>query len=330
MSAWGFFFLVMLILILFQFLVILYLWNNPPESSNKTITEKSSEEDEKKGWRSGFESLLEGFKQLNQAVNHPTSDTPKHVAPSKGNAPLYPSSGGYYDVRDPILPHGFVNYKEEVQKNDFKTYQDLTQRIAEEVFGVPFKKNVRPPWMKIDGKSKPLELDMISTVPVGPTQQYIAIEYNGEQHYRFPNYFHKNNEEGYAKYLRQCQYDDLKPDLCNKQNVYLITVPYTIHRRGQKAVEDIRKWLLYYSPENQLKLMHQARAEQEPNETSASKEGFILKTPTVRGFPVGPPGMRELEDLRFSFASRRPPVFEGTMMGKVSNNNMYHGIIGVV
>jgi len=68
----------------------------------------------------------------------------------------------------------------------------------------------------------------------------IAIEYNGKQHYVFPNGFHKTIEE----FEKQKERDLLKLDLCDKNGVYLITVPYTIE------LKFISKYIEYYHPKN--------------------------------------------------------------------------------
>ena len=51
----------------------------------------------------------------------------------------------------------------------------------------------------------------------------IAIEYNGEQHYKFSNYFHKT----YDKYLEQRKRDIAVKDWCNKRDITFLEIPYT-------------------------------------------------------------------------------------------------------
>ena len=62
----------------------------------------------------------------------------------------------------------------------------------------------------------------------------LAIEYNGEQHYRYVPYFHKN---GTVDFKKQQDNDVLKNQLCQENNIYLITVPYWIFNK-EKYIED--------------------------------------------------------------------------------------------
>jgi len=106
-------------------------------------------------------------------------------------------------------------------------------RAANEIFGCEFKK-IRPNWLVNPKTGRKMELD-------GYNQDLkIAIEYNGKQHYVFPNGFHKTIEE----FEKQKERDLLKLDLCDKNGVYLITVPYTIE------LKFISKYIEYYHPKN--------------------------------------------------------------------------------
>lgn len=52
----------------------------------------------------------------------------------------------------------------------------------------------------------------------------LAVEYNGKQHYVYPNDLHKNEIE----FLEQIKRDKEKKKLCDQYGIYLIIVPYTI------------------------------------------------------------------------------------------------------
>ena len=51
----------------------------------------------------------------------------------------------------------------------------------------------------------------------------LAIEYNGEQHYEFIEFFHRNGPEDLKA---QKERDRIKQKLCNDNGIYLIVVPY--------------------------------------------------------------------------------------------------------
>jgi hypothetical protein len=97
--------------------------------------------------------------------------------------------------------------------------QEACCRAAEEIFGVPFRRDVRDiPWLYNPETGARLELDCYNE------ELGVAIEHNGEHHYKFPNRFNKNKEEWIAMLRR----DKLKPELCDKNGVYLVTIPYWV------------------------------------------------------------------------------------------------------
>jgi hypothetical protein len=52
----------------------------------------------------------------------------------------------------------------------------------------------------------------------------LACEYNGAQHYKYIPYFHKTKDSFHNQKYR----DYMKRDLCNKNGITLIEVPYTV------------------------------------------------------------------------------------------------------
>jgi hypothetical protein len=70
----------------------------------------------------------------------------------------------------------------------------------------------------------------------------LACEYQGEQHYRYVPYFHKNKEAFYNQKYR----DQLKKELCEKNNIYLIRVPFyeNIDLFLKKEIDAWRRWKL--------------------------------------------------------------------------------------
>lgn len=81
----------------------------------------------------------------------------------------------------------------------------------------PFVK-IRPKWLLNTETNYRLELDMYND------DLKMAVEYNGAQHYKLVNFFHTDE----SKLKEQQHKDALKKDLCIKNNVFLIIVPYTI------------------------------------------------------------------------------------------------------
>jgi predicted nucleic-acid-binding Zn-ribbon protein len=72
-----------------------------------------------------------------------------------------------------------------------------------------------------------------STVKIHNTNYYwdgynehykVAFEYNGYQHYKFPNFYHGNN---IFKFLKQRKSDIVKKQYAKDENITLLIIPYT-------------------------------------------------------------------------------------------------------
>jgi len=111
--------------------------------------------------------------------------------------------------------------------------EDICRRVMEEIYGVPFKK-ARPDFLKNPETGYNLELDCYNE------ELGLAVEYNGEQHYRYPNRFNKD----FSEFIKQVRRDQFKVEMCDLNGVYLITVPYNVPH------DKIRDYILYYLPEN--------------------------------------------------------------------------------
>jgi hypothetical protein len=86
----------------------------------------------------------------------------------------------------------------------------------EKIFSKPFQK-IRPDMLKNTVTGKNLELDLYND------ELKLAIEYNGEQHYKFFPKIHKN----YEHFQTQKYRDEMKKMLCQTNGITLIEVPYT-------------------------------------------------------------------------------------------------------
>ena len=77
----------------------------------------------------------------------------------------------------------------------------------------------RPDFMvnKVTGDKYNLELDCYNS------ELQLAVEYNGEQHYKYIPFFHKNKEAFYNQKYR----DEIKRIRCRDLGIKLIEVPYT-------------------------------------------------------------------------------------------------------
>lgn len=102
--------------------------------------------------------------------------------------------------------------------------------IVEEIYKKAFNK-VRPDFLKNPETGSNLELDCYND------ELKIAIEYSGSQHYKFPNYFHKTNED----FIKQVRRDQFKAQVCDLNGIYLITVPYWVpeHKLKEFIIEHL-------------------------------------------------------------------------------------------
>ena len=122
------------------------------------------------------------------------------------------------DIREPA---GFVSKMEE-----------LTCRTMEEIFkGYRFSK-IRPNFLKNPETGRNLEIDCYNE------ELKIGVEYNGIQHYKWPNFTSQTEDEFILQYRR----DQYKVKTCDENGVYLIRVPYYI------KANYLKEYLLQYLP----------------------------------------------------------------------------------
>lgn len=102
---------------------------------------------------------------------------------------------------------------------DCKNYikENICRDILQNLFSDKFRTE-RPDFLRNILTGHNLELDCYNE------NLKLALEYNGKQHYEFTPHFHKNEEE----FNNQLYRDELKKKLCKENDIYLITVPYTI------------------------------------------------------------------------------------------------------
>jgi hypothetical protein len=119
--------------------------------------------------------------------------------------------------------------------------EHLCRKFLEEHFYPHKFPNTRPSWLVNPETGRCLELDAYNQT-LG-----IALEYNGAQHYSNNTPFHKNVDE----FLRQVRRDKFKLETCDKEGVYLITVPHTV---DSKKIPDYIKYYLPENYENRIKI----------------------------------------------------------------------------
>jgi len=113
------------------------------------------------------------------------------------------------------LMSGYFTYEKNETCNT-KKGEEIARFCLTRIFNKPFPK-AHPKWLVNPETGRRLELDCYNK------ELGVACEYNGEQHYKFPNTFHKSRKEFDAQIRR----DEHKRKCCKKENILLIEIPYT-------------------------------------------------------------------------------------------------------
>ena len=95
--------------------------------------------------------------------------------------------------------------------------EEQCRAIVQRIYNRPFP-SIRPDFLKSPMTKKNLELDCYNA------DLKIAIEYNGQQHYRYTPHFHKSKRDFYSQVHR----DDWKRKRCREMGIRLIEIPYWI------------------------------------------------------------------------------------------------------
>lgn len=111
--------------------------------------------------------------------------------------------------------------------------EDICKITMEQLYGKPFY-TIRPDFLKNPETGKNLELDCYNH------ELKMAVEFNGIQHYVWPNFTGQTKDE----FINQIRRDEFKVRSCDANGIYLITVPYNVPHNL------IRDYLVYYLPDN--------------------------------------------------------------------------------
>lgn len=101
-------------------------------------------------------------------------------------------------------------------------YASLGERYCVEFLELLFPNykfnKIRPTWLRNPKTNRCLELDGFCS------ELMIAVEYNGIQHYVWPNFTNCSREQ----FLQQRYRDQIKEDICRDKNICLLRIPYTV------------------------------------------------------------------------------------------------------
>lgn len=99
-----------------------------------------------------------------------------------------------------------------------------TKFLLEDIFKCPFYK-IRPNFLRNEVTGYNLEIDLYNN------DLKLGIEVQGNQHYKFTPFFHRNKET----FMLQRYRDEMKKEKCKKEGITLIEIPYSI---GEKRLKN--------------------------------------------------------------------------------------------
>lgn len=105
----------------------------------------------------------------------------------------------------------------EPKKKKCSKGEAIVRQTLEEHYRKPFP-NIRPEFLRNPETNRKLELDCFNS------ELKLAAEYNGSQHYIWPNY----TGQSYEQHIRQRRRDRYKLEVCDKIGIHLIIIPYTV------------------------------------------------------------------------------------------------------
>lgn len=129
--------------------------------------------------------------------------------------------------------------------------EELCANIITEMFpNSEVLTNVRPNWLRNPRTGRNLELDIF--LP----NESLALEYQGQQHYIYPNRFHHSEEE----FRQQIFRDVWKRQRCVEEGIDLIIVPYTARQNLRQSIEaawaEIQSRRVERSPQSEVPILH--------------------------------------------------------------------------
>ena len=119
-------------------------------------------------------------------------------------------------------PSNVNNYNKWCPICNERVSERICRKFFELIFNSKFSKS-KPSWLK-NNQGNQMELDGYCI------KLKIAFEYQGQQHYEYIPYFHKNKN----KFERRLIDDETKRLLCKNNGIKLIIVPYTINSKDMQ------------------------------------------------------------------------------------------------
>ena len=104
------------------------------------------------------------------------------------------------------------------------------RQILEKIFNRPFSK-IRPSFLKNPFTGRNLEIDCYNE------ELKLGLEFQGRQHYYYTPHFHRTEND----FVKQVQRDQMKREMCRKNGVTLIEVPFNVENKYSFIVSKLKE-----------------------------------------------------------------------------------------
>jgi len=163
---------------------------------------------------------LEQFKKKNMNIVLNSSDNRRNFRPfetqeQRDSFKMYSNEIAYDSNNNEI---------EYMQHTPNDSRLELQSKLhLEHILKMPFYK-IRPDFLRNDVTGYNLEIDLYNN------DLKLGVEVQGDQHYKFTPFFHRNKET----FLNQRYRDEMKKQKCMKEGITLIEIPYSV---GEKRLK---------------------------------------------------------------------------------------------
>lgn len=150
------------------------------------------------------------------------------ISPDEEPINITPDVGEYVDNDAQVIAEQCMTEESDESIATQQRWASKGERACAEalrrIFGKKFH-TIRPDWLINPSTGRRLEIDC-ANMKLGNEVGIngVGVEYQGAQHYIYPNCFHRTREQ----FEKQVQRDEIKREICNKRRFFLIPVPYNV------------------------------------------------------------------------------------------------------
>ena len=135
-----------------------------------------------------------------------------------------------------------VMIKEDSKCPNCKTwrYESVMRKLMKQIFGLDFPQTQAKIVLNDMSLHGLMHFDGYCEFVYAGRKVKVAFEYQGYQHYKFPNTFHRT----YKKFLDLQKNDKIKYDKCREQGIIFVVIPYKIHNNKRYYKQNIMNHIM--------------------------------------------------------------------------------------